>query len=409
MDPHTAIAPLRPFMARVLEEIGPRPSCSPAERRLGARLEEDWAQFCDRVAAEPFTCHPRAFLGWLHWLPALYLAALFAWWLFPPLALPLAGAGVVVLWVQGVRFGTLLDPLFPTAEGVNVVGTVAPRGPVARRVYVVAHQDSAYEFSFWYRFKNLSLPLMLVGAAAFVWLALAGAVAWMAWPFGALDSGIFSALGWSAAALYPVVGLFAFFTLWTPVPGALDNLSGIAVQTALGQAAAAGPGGGRALEGTEVVLLACSSEEAGLRGSRAYVARHRVDLGGLPTFVLNLDGLGDARHLTLLARELWTGARYDDRLMALLEGTAREHGLGLRRATLPLGGTDAAPFANAGFPAVTLIAQDSGRLIPEYHTRLDVLEAVSDDALAAGFALGWGLLTRLDAGALDRSAPATTP
>ena len=59
----------------VLTEIGPRESCSENERRLGRRLAELWSALGHEVRTERFTCHPKAFLGFIPFSALLYLAA----------------------------------------------------------------------------------------------------------------------------------------------------------------------------------------------------------------------------------------------------------------------------------------------------------------------------------------------
>ena len=402
MDIQSFTAAMHPFMQRVLREIGPRPACSEAERRLGALLEEDWRGFCDQVDLHSFHCHPRAFLGWIPWMVAVYLAVLVSYWLLPPLAFMLACGAVLVILLQGVRFRELLDRLFPKAEGHNVVGVLRPCGEIARRVVLMAHQDSAYEFTLWYRFGNLSPVLMVLVGVAFVWMTMGALAAAIAWSLGSVDHVAFTVIGLVGVCLYPVVGLFVFITAWTPVPGALDNLSGIAVISALGRAAARGGEDGlRLLDGTEIILLATSSEEAGLRGARRFVRRHRARLERTPTYVINLDGIGDPAHLAFIGRELWQGVRHDDALIALGMDCAQQEGLEAKRINLVMGGTDAAPFSQAKLPSTTIICQDSTRLVPNYHTRHDTLDNIDPLALEHSFQLVLAMLRRLDSGALE--------
>jgi len=402
MDIHSFTAAMLPFMERVLRDIGPRPACSDAEKRLGAMLEEDWAGFCDQVDMHAFHCHPRALLGWVPWMVAVYLAALVSYWLFPPLAFLLASGATLVILLQGVRFRELLDRLFPRAEGHNVVGVLRPRGEIQRRVVLMAHQDSAYEFTLWHRFGNLSPVLMVLVGAAFLWMTLGSLAAAIAWSIGGVDHVAFTVIGVVGLCLYPVVGLFVFITDWVPVPGAMDNLSGIAVISALGRAAArGGDAGQRLLEGTEIILLATSAEEAGLRGSRRFVARHRARLERTPTYVINLDGIGDPAHFSFIERELWQGVRHDDALIGLGMDCAQQVGLEPKRVNLAMGGTDAASFTQHAIPSTTIICQDSTRLVPNYHTRHDTLENMNPLALDQSFQVVLAMLERLDSGALE--------
>lgn len=402
METGARLEQMRTFMAEILAEIGPRPSCSEASRALARRLAELWRPHCQRVEEHTFTCRPAAMIGVYPYLVLGYLAALVLYFLVPAAALVISGLCVAVMFLETVRFREFVDFLFPTARGSNVLGVVSPRGPVRRRVVVSAHLDSAYEFTLWWRFKNLALPLTAIAVLAFLLLFVASGLATAIHLAGWEEPTWLPVLGWLAVGAYPVVGLFFFFHCEVPVPGANDDLSGIAVLVALSRVLGEARAAGRdLLRGTEVVLLACDAEEAGLRGSRRFVKEYRDWLGEVPTWGLFLDGLGDERHLTVLDRETFLGVRHDPALADLVVDVATAGGYAARRGPLVLGGTDAASFSQAGLPAVCVVCQDTRRLVPHYHTRYDTLDVVRPEALAVSLRLSLDVLDRIDGGELD--------
>ncbi len=401
MASNKSASAMREFMERVLREIGPRPPCSPQERRLGSLLRKEWGVFCDQVDTHSFRCHPTAWQACLPWLVLSYLLCLAAYWLFPPVALVLVFAAVLVGVLQVIRLRELLDFLFPSAEGQNIVGVIRPAGAIQRRVILSAHQDSAWECNLWLFFRKSAVPLMALAALAFLWMLFGSLAATLAWVLEADDHIAYTIVGWVGMALYPVVGLFVFFTSWTPVPGAMDDLAGVAVISEAGRSLAR-----ERLQSTEVLLVAMSAEEAGLRGSRRFVARHRSRLERIPTSCINLDGIADPAHLAVLEREYCVGARHDPAMVELAEEAGRSEGLNPLRKRLFLGGSDAASFSQSVFPATTLICQDTSRLVPNYHTRHDTLEHVQDAALDATLRLALAMLARIDQGALEHSLEA---
>lgn len=354
----------------LLAATGPRPSCSPAERALGSALEARWSGFCDEVRAEPFRCAPHAFLGSVPLVAAaaLVAAALLPRW--PGLAAALAAIAVVVLVVQLVRVRELLDPLFPQATGVNVVGVIRPTGEVRQRVILSAHQDSAWEFNVWWWFGRAGPVVNAVGLGAPLVTVVTGAL---------LAAGVDASAGVTLAwVLAPLVAVHLPFHTFRPVPGAMDDLAGIVTISAAGRALA-----GARLDHTEVVLLACAAEECGLRGAKRYAAAHRAAHAAVPTIDVNVDGVYDERHLSVVTWEVSTGVRHDPALTALAGDVAGALGLPIRRVAIPLGVTDATAFAQAGVRTVALLAQDTRTLVPNYHTRLDTLDRVRPEALAA--------------------------
>jgi len=115
----------------------------------------------------------------------------------------------------------------------------------------------------------------------------------------------------------------------------------------------------------------CGSEEQGLLGSRAYVAAHEDELAGV-RLCYNLDSVG-----TILGENNIDIAG-SDALKELTEQLCREWGFAAEVFVFP-DGSDSAPFANKGIPAVC-----PGRIhwiSCDFHTRWDTIETVSPQRL----------------------------
>lgn len=383
---------------RVMREIGPRESCGEAEKRLGRLFAEEIRPACERVEVEEFTCSPKAFLGFFPYLVLLYLAGVALYYVLPALSLILAAVGLGVLFFEVVRYRELIDPFFPKRKGENVAGIVRPRGEAGKRVVVSAHLDSAYEFKVWYWLKGLSVPAMALAFLAPLLLLGAGLARTIAHSRGVPDNAAFAALGIACIALSPLVAVFAFFHTGDVVPGAMDDMAGIAVLAGLGKYLAdAGKNGGFYPRNTEVVLLALSSEEAGLRGAKRYAARHKKEFMRIPTYAVFLDGIYDEAFLTVFRKELWCGARMDPYLVGLAEEAASAIGRRINNTVMAVGATDGSAFAREGIPSVSICCQDSSRLVPNYHTRHDTIEYVRPESLEVTLRLVLEMLRRIDA------------
>jgi len=383
------------LMDEVLREIGPRESCSDQERRLGQKLAERWRARGIDVRTERFTCHPKAFLGFIPFTVLLYLAAAIAYWLWPLLSFLLGGAAVLITYFELLRYRELIDPLFPAAEGENVVGVVRPPGEVRQRVVVSAHQDSAYEYNLWFLLKNAAVPILVVSLGAALVPMVGGLAKWLAGATNA--SHAFNVVGYMCLGLYPLVGLNLFFHTYSVVPGAMDDLAGIGVVDGVGMALTDATRDGQPLlQRTEVVLLAASSEEAGLRGAKRYVSAHAAELAALPSYGLFVDGVYDERFLTVVTRELSMGARHDPWLVQLAKDAAARNGWPIAARALPVGATDACAFSTAGVASVCLLCQDTTRLVPNYHTRFDTLDHVRPESLAVTLQMLIDMLRAID-------------
>lgn len=382
---------------RAVSDIGPRESCSEAERELGRLYAHEIEPACARVEVEKFTCSPKAFLGFFPFLVALYLAGVVLYYVFPPASLVLSAIGVGILFFEVVRYREVIDPFFPKREGENVAGFVTPSGEVRKRVFVSAHLDSAYEFKVWYWLKGFSVPAMALAFTAPVLLLGASLARTIAGSRGAPDNAVYAALGIALIALSPLVAIFALFHTKDVVPGAMDDMAGISVLAGLAKYLRdAGDSSEYLPENTEVVLLALSSEEAGLRGAKRYAERHKKEFLTIPTYAIFLDGIYDEQFLTAFKHEVWCGAKLDPYLVELANEAAAENGYDIKTGVLAVGATDASAFARAGVPSVSISCQDSTRLVPNYHTRHDTIDHIRPESLAVSLQVVVDILRRID-------------
>jgi acetylornithine deacetylase/succinyl-diaminopimelate desuccinylase-like protein len=235
------------------------------------------------------------------------------------------------------------------------------------------------------------IPLMLLGALAALragnapgrsrWLArLASFAAWSAAVFGVAT---FTAL--SAGAFLP-----------SRSPGAVDDGGSCAVLVRFAQALAERPPPVR----TEVEVLLLSAEEVGVQGSWAYAAQRFAGPPDLPTYVVNLEGIGAAVPLAVLKRERFTLRSYppDARLVSLL-GERHRAVFGEPLEPTPFGGsTDARSFLAHGIPAATLVSRSpDGRLARGLHSAADSRARLDPAALDASVGFLLDLVSSADA------------
>jgi aminopeptidase YwaD len=382
---------------KVMKEIGPRGSCSEEEKRLGRLFADEIAPACEKVETETFTCSPKAFLGFFPYLVLLYVVGAVLYFFIPPVSAAFALAGALILFFEVVRYKELIDPLFPKRQGENVVGTVAPSGGATKRVYVSAHFDSAYEFKIWYWFKAFSTVYMVIGVLAVLMLFGFSIASAIAKPVGLPSSTVYWVFGWILVGLIPVVFLFVFFHTSDLVPGAMDDMAGIAVLAGLARHFEDSRGsGGFYPQRTEVVLLGLSSEEAGLRGAKRFAAAHAPEVEKMPAFGIFLDGIYDDNFFTIFKKEVWPGGKMDPYLVDLAKETADADGFTARVGVLPLGATDASAFSIAGIPSVGMSLWDTTRLVPHYHTRYDTIDHIKPISLAVALQAIIDMLQRID-------------
>ncbi|KAA6397470.1 MAG: putative peptidase M28 [Streblomastix strix] len=128
------------------------------------------------------------------------------------------------------------------------------------------------------------------------------------------------------------------------------------------------------LKNTELVVLLTGSEEAGIRGTKAYVYRHQRELKETPTLCIAVDSIRDIDEMALFTRDLNGIVKLDEQSANLINQAASNScQITLPLKPMPFGATDAVAFAQVGIKTVALCAME---LTPPrwYHTRLDTPE-----------------------------------
>ena len=302
----------------------------------------------------------------------------------PALGLALHAASAISFAADSSRAAFLLRRLFPFGDSQNVLGVRPARGAPRLRVVFLAHADAAFtgllfQPEFVKRVAGKpSSPLyksLRVSTLALAGLAVLDGIQ--------LVRGRSTALSAARAVLTIPPLLAAGLNLDVVVrdqivPGAADDLSGVAGLLLLARRLE-----GRLPDDVEVVFVATGCEESGLGGAQALVAdmRSRWDPGN--TVIVGLDSLANGDLCYYTEGEL-VPAPLAPWLKETLDAVAASDPAlaSVRAFEIPVGGTDAIPFAMAGYPAVTLGRVDLSTGIPRhYHVPTDTPENMEADQI----------------------------
>lgn len=155
------------------------------------------------------------------------------------------------------------------------------------------------------------------------------------------------------------------------VPGANDNLSGVAALVAVADCLRTSP-----VRGTQVVLLSAGAEEALQEGIRSHARRHFAGLDRDRTWFVNLESVGSG-HLALLEGEgpVWM-RDYNLAFKDRAAGCAKALDIALSRGLRSRNSTDSDVPRRYGFPVATIVSLDADKLITHYHQDSDRPEHV---------------------------------
>jgi Zn-dependent M28 family amino/carboxypeptidase len=183
------------------------------------------------------------------------------------------------------------------------------------------------------------------------------------------------------------------------VPGANDNLTGVAVLLAVAHRLRERP-----VQGLRVLLVSTGSEESFMEGMRAFIERHAARLSPPHTRILVIDTVGSTTELVAAESEgMIVQTEYDAELKDHLSAAADDAGVHLRRRLRLSFASDALTAMRAGYRAAMLGSVNEFKLPSNYHKPTDTADNVTYERVEEAVALCDALVTRL---AADRE-PAT--
>ncbi len=408
---------------KIIDEAGCRMPCSPQEAKGAEIIKAELEHTCDHVAIEPFTCHPRAFLGWIRLDISLVLISFLAFWgaianifgvasfILTFISFALNSIAAIIIWNEFFSYREYIDKYFKQRSSQNVVGTIRAKGEVKKILIYAGHHDSALQFNLLRYLKiGYGVVLFLGLGVLFIWIiASVVFVGYTIWGFivGSLDYTIFAdvTLGLFIIGIAPMIMLIEFVSSGekaNKVPGAVDNLSAVAVVL----------GVGRYLknhkdlipEGTEIRLISFGCEEAGLRGAYRYAAAHRDELKAHDAEVVNMDGIQSNTNVRVVAYEPTTRTTHSKEVIDKILHSAESAGIkakitgttfGEKLIGQISGGSDAAAFSKLGIKAANLMHVDFKKFIQFYHQPTDQVDMISSGALEMALKICVGYLATL--------------
>ncbi|MGN1103116.1 MAG: M28 family metallopeptidase, partial [Huintestinicola sp.] len=194
-----------------------------------------------------------------------------------------------------------------------------------------------------------------------------------------------------------LIGLYFMVNYKIVVDGANDNLSGCYMGIALLKAL---KDEGIEFENTEIGVVLTGSEEAGLRGAKAWCEAHKDEFNDVPTFIYSYDTIHDPKFLMVNYRDLNGTVKADKDVGDLFMESANELNVQCKKGMVPpLGGsTDTSAFAQAGMRAAGITGLNH-KLESYYHTRRDTYDNMDIKGLADCFAATVKVLEKFDEGA----------
>ncbi len=354
---------------------------------------------CEKVDIESFDENPGSFYGWIHITFTLCFIALALFFFVPGKIAAIVNIILVALgWALALlQFGMykkVVDFMFPKKTGTNVTAIKSCSGEVKRRIFFNGHPDAAWEWPANYAGGGVLFEgLIIVAAIGTLYYLVLNILA-----VTGMAAETLKTLGLWGLLFTPFwIYMFFMWNRYRVVDGANDNLSGcymgIAILKAMKDA-------GIELENTEVGVILSGSEEAGLRGAKAWCEAHKGEFQDVPTFIYSYDTIHDPKYLLTNYRDLNATVKADKDVSDLFMEAAAELNIKCSKGMVPpLGGaTDNAAFAQGGFRS-TGITGLNHKLENYYHTRRDSYDNMDLKGLADCYAVSVKVLDMFNDGA----------
>lgn len=398
----------------ICKNIGPRPSGSDKELEAQKWMADELKTTCDEVKIEEFNLHPAAFMGWVQVIIFCGTAAAILFFLthfLPALTIPFLAIGAVLLAVgiffvitEFLFYKETLDPFAKKVTSHNVVAVRKPTGETKRRIIYSGHADSAPEWRFTY-WGGPKLVVPSIGGGLFgIFLTFISIVLALIFNLTGKADDLATLIWVLSIVCVCFIPLFLFCLLFYdpkhPVEGANDNLTGCLCSMAVPRYL---QDHDIRLENTEVWVICTGSEEAGLRGAKAFCKAHAKELlaeKDVETVFFGLDTVRDFDYMAVYHKDMTGTVRNDPQVSKLIKEGAAIAGYDLPYKTVTFGSSDAAAITQGGLKASCFAAMDPAPA-RYYHTRLDTKDNLDLKTIEAGVDICLETLFLFDEKGLD--------
>lgn len=377
----------------VCKNYGPRPVGSESETKAQEHILKEFESSCDTAVREEYKCSDKAFMAWVPLGAVLLIlsAAAFTFGL-PVVSVALSVLTLFFILGEFIFYKPVLDIFFPKKTSGNVIGVRKPTGETKKRIIFAGHTDSAFEWTYTYHGGHGAVLTIILSAIFAIIVNLGGGIYaivinggvnynGLVW-FG--DNLIYKIIAVVTYVTVPFLVAAIFFTNYKrPVTGANDDLSGCFISAAVVKFMSAN---NIRFENTEVVAMAVGGEEAGLRGTKAYMKAHADEIKAekdVQTVFVAFDTVREHDFMAIYDKDMTGVVKNDKRVAQLVQTAAKNVGYDVPVKAIELGSTDAAAASQAGIAATAFTAMDPSPA-RYYHTRLDTEDNLDPKSLEIG-------------------------
>lgn len=376
------------FVKAIIDKHGPRLPGSEEENAA----QKDIAKYMEEATGvkptvEPFKFAPRASIGAIPYLGYAAAVSLVLYYIHPVPALIVSFCTLFFAIVQVFLYKGWFDKFFKQETSNNTYSVIDGKGKIDHTIVFSGHTDSSWCWQMAVKNPKTMILRTVYGVVGVV-AVLVGSVLRLATHLGGLKCPEGYPFGFYLflliAPLVFIPGIYSLCIYLThdktkASPGAMDNLTGVGASIYMGRYFKENPD--KLPDNCRIIVAALGAEEAGLKGSEAFMKAHAGDKDLLidPYFV-NIDSLRDYDHFNAVRADSWQGTKFDKDMQDMFIKAFKNAGVEPHIIANPVGGCDSTPIVRQGYKTLTFAAQNP-IATDYYHTYKDVYDDLNMDTL----------------------------
>lgn len=376
------------FCKVIIDKHGPRLPGSAEEKAA----QKDIAAIMENATGvkpkvEKFMLAPRASIGAIPYLGYAGFVALALYYIHPIPAFIVSLCTLLFAVVQVFTYKGWFDRFFKQEESCNVYSVMDGKGPIDHTIVFSGHADSSWLWQMAAKNPKTMIIRTVLGVVGVVSIIIGSLLRFFAGMWSVIKPEDLSTGYYLFLLITPLLFVYGLYSLCVYLthdkkkasPGAMDNLTGVGASIFMGKYFKENPD--KLPDNCRVIIASLGSEEAGLKGSEAFMKAHAGDENLLINpYFFNIDSLRDYEHFNAVKGDSWLMSKFDDDMKNMLVKAFENAGVKPNIIVNPVGGCDSTPICRAGYKTITFAAQKPD-VTDYYHTYRDTCDGLDMNTL----------------------------
>ena len=376
------------FCKVIIDKHGPRLPGSTEENAA----QKDIAKIMENATGvkpkvEKFTLAPRASIGAIPYLGYAGFVALALYYIHPVPSFIVSLCTLLFAVVQVFTYKGWFDRFFKQEESCNVYSVMDGKGPIDHTIVFSGHADSSWLWQMAAKNPKTMILRTVLGVVGVVAVIIGSLLRFFAGMWSVVKPEEMATGYYLFLLITPLLFIYGLYSLCVYLthdktkasPGAMDNLTGVGASIFMGKYFKENPD--KLPDNCRVIIASLGSEEAGLKGSEAFMKAHAGDENLLINpYFFNIDSLRDYEHFNAVKGDSWLMSKFDDDMKNMLVKAFENAGVKPNIIVNPVGGCDSTPICRAGYKTITFAAQKPD-VTDYYHTYRDTCDGLNMNTL----------------------------